>query len=74
MADIACAIAFCFSGAVRSFTQPRIHESIKTHLITGGLASQGCAWDTFFYLDAEDGAYKRCMCSLSGQTCRTAAQ
>jgi len=55
MADRACTIAFCFSGAVRSFTQPRIHESIKAHLITGGLASQGCAWDTFFYLDAEDG-------------------
>lgn len=35
--------------------QPRIHESIKAHLITGGLASQGCAWDSFFYLDAEDG-------------------
>ena len=46
-----CKIAFCFSGAARSFVQEKVHSSIATNLISF-LSGSRCKPYLFFYLDS----------------------
>ena len=46
-------VAYCFSGHVRSFVQPRVHESIHRELI-GALSPRAAQRELFFYVALDD--------------------
>ena len=46
-------VAYCFSGHVRSFVQPRVHESIHRELV-GALSPSAGQRELFFYVALDD--------------------
>lgn len=43
-----CRVAICFSGHIRSFVYPSVHQSAKRNLVDA-IAAEGCRVDVFAY-------------------------
>ena len=51
--QIGCRVAVCFSGAIRSFVHPVVHNSIRVNLIDA-IEADGCEVDVFAYVTRKD--------------------
>ena len=60
---IGCRVAVCFSGAIRSFAHPAVHNSIRVNLIEA-IEADGCEVDVFAYATLKDtpGRGKKVIC------------
>ena len=51
--NTSCRVAVCFSGAIRSFVHPAVHNSIRVNLIEA-IEADGCEVDVFAYATLKD--------------------
>lgn len=53
-----CRVPVCFSGHIRSFVHPVVHQSIRKNLLEK-IAADGCRVDVFAYASLEAPASER---------------